>query len=399
MYNNDPFSMQFFKQNDSSSRSLVQKLAQLPTYQSNVKSAEKYGLAINTVSWEDTARDKNSCVGPNISDITLCVANYDMPMIRRPNYSDVSCDMPIDKFNVTVGNETFADLKRISLKDFLKDISTYTDSNVGSMLLDRDVEILTSAQACVLPVDKTGSVEFNVRLFNYQYKAKDPAVLVVIASANGTSCQVITEYQQKLYFNDNGMAANFVAKGLTQHRKEQGTTSASSDLNQEEKEQNALFVFQIPLKQKYEPPLSHFLNSSNMEQLCAYKTCSCSSSQQSMIFTDFAGNFEDAILSTKKTHSTFKGTQGLKLERDDRFPIRCTIQFYKISDREYIPEEEFGKIADKINNIYQKADIYGSLVTDGKTKRVTEPELSKDTKIKKNLPSDERDKKPLMIEF
>lgn len=35
--------------------------------------ASKYGLSITTVSWEDNARDKNSCFGPCISDMTLNV--------------------------------------------------------------------------------------------------------------------------------------------------------------------------------------------------------------------------------------------------------------------------------------------------------------------------------------
>lgn len=35
--------------------------------------ANKYGLNISSVTWEDTSRTKGSCYGDNISDMTLAV--------------------------------------------------------------------------------------------------------------------------------------------------------------------------------------------------------------------------------------------------------------------------------------------------------------------------------------
>lgn len=358
------FSWEFGSKVNQETESLGERLSRLHLQPEIKQRASKFGLDIVTTSWEDTGRSKNSCWGPNISDMTLNVGDHNMSMIRKPNYGDITCDMPIDNFFLTVGNETKdAALKRISLKDFLRDIALYTDNKVKSMLLDRDGEILTSAQACVLPATKDGSVEFNVQLFNYQYAKDDPSVLVIVCSRNGTSCQVITEYHQKLYFNEAGMAANFVATGLTQHRKTQGITNADDlrkNMNQEEKEQNVLQIFQIPLKQKPRP------QSRGEVYLCSMSMGSCRKS---------GGNFEDAILSTGTAHSVFKGTQGLTLERDDRYPIRCTLQFYKISDIVDVPEKEFELIGDKINRVYHKADVYGSLVVDGSTKRLTEANL------------------------
>ncbi|MCH7728250.1 MAG: hypothetical protein IH991_17495, partial [Planctomycetes bacterium] len=58
--------------------------------------------------WEDTARFDNSAVGPNISDMTIQVqhkiASSDefelscMPVIRYPNFSDLSGDISPDEF-------------------------------------------------------------------------------------------------------------------------------------------------------------------------------------------------------------------------------------------------------------------------------------------------------------
>lgn len=105
------------------------------------------------------------------------------------------------------------------------------------MFLDRDTSILTSAQFCVLPL-YDASVEFNPRIFNYQSEDQgmwlcrhhttktnglllDPAVLVVVATAQGTSAQVVSgEYPgQKLFFNVGGRAADLVATRLEDDRK------------------------------------------------------------------------------------------------------------------------------------------------------------------------------------
>lgn len=69
------------------------------------KMCEAHQLGIMSVTWEDTGRYKGSSVGPNISDMTLTVGNENLPVIRMPNFSDVTADLPIDKFFVTVGNE------------------------------------------------------------------------------------------------------------------------------------------------------------------------------------------------------------------------------------------------------------------------------------------------------
>jgi len=383
-------------------QSLPQTLSNLHLNPFVTNLANKFGLVIQTVSWEDTARSKNSSWGPNISDMTLCVDNYNMSMIRKPNYGDITCDMPIEKFFLTVGNETKkGNLERISLKEYLQNIGKYTNHKVQPMFdTTRDTKILTSAQCCILPADKDGSVEFNARLFNYQSYSDNPAVLVIVVSANGTSAQVVTEYQQKLYFNEGEMAANFVAKGLTQHRLIQGITDEKAlkeTMNLEEKEQNSLLIFQIPLKQK--------VVKRNYDSMCL-ESCSmamppgCASASSNFSAMSMkSANFEDAIISTGKAHSKFIGTGDFALERDTRYPIRCTIQMYKISNTNDISEQQFSEIAEKINNIYNKSDVYGSLVVDGMTNRITEPVLPPHTVIPeiviKRLSKDERTTKPL----
>jgi len=57
-----------------------------------------------------------------------------------------------------------------------------------------------------------------VHLFNYQSSSDDPAVLVVVASAKGSSAQAIYGGTTALYFNNAGKAVNYIAERLKDER-------------------------------------------------------------------------------------------------------------------------------------------------------------------------------------
>jgi len=151
--------------------------------------AQQHGLNVLNVTWEDTGRYKGSSVGPNISDMTIQVQHRDpatedyrlhlMPVIRHPNFSDRTADIPLDQFFLLVGNEKGQPLRRVSLREFLGNLRRYLhqpDSWQGrqtSLLADRDTHVLVSAQACFLPVPQGGIAEFNPVLFNYQSYRED----------------------------------------------------------------------------------------------------------------------------------------------------------------------------------------------------------------------------------
>lgn len=166
--------------------------------------AQKCGLHVLNVTWEDTARFDNSAVGPNISDMTIQVQHkiagrddYElscMPVVRYPNFSDVSGDISPDEFFLLVGNEKGQTLEKVTLRELLGNVRTYlTDAKSwkgcqNSLLAaKRDSHVLVSAQACFLPIPKDGIAQFNPVLFNYQSRAGDPAVLTILATREGTS--------------------------------------------------------------------------------------------------------------------------------------------------------------------------------------------------------------------
>ncbi len=113
----------------------IEKTAAMVWDEKAQRLAELEGLNIVNVTWEDTGRYYNSSVGPNISDVTIQVQHWNpdtcsyrltlMPVIRYPNFSDLTADIPLDKFYLLVGNEDDDELYRISLKEYLGDFRSY----------------------------------------------------------------------------------------------------------------------------------------------------------------------------------------------------------------------------------------------------------------------------------
>jgi hypothetical protein len=329
---------------------------------------ESNGMKIMNVAWEDTGRTKNSCFGPNISDMTLSVDGENMPIIRKPNFADLTSDQDIEHFSLVIND------KIVSLKEYLQNIGQYTKNDkLKSMYLERDNKILTSAQACILPLT-TGSVEFNIKLYNYQ-SYKEPAVLIIVSSSEGTSTQIVKGKDCTLYFDKNGQNANFIAERLSDDRKKRNV-SVEGAMTHEEKQRNALLIFQIPLKIKRTRKHYNYLGNSEFLEFDCSENCleSFSSTKEKNIKFRGSIGLEDAVISTSNGFGKFIGTNNLALERDSEFPIRCTIQYYKVSDTDEIKEEVIKNIATQINKQYDlNLDTEkGSLVMENNKGRLTE---------------------------
>jgi len=343
------------------------------------KYADKYGLDIVNVTWEDNARFKNSCWGPCISDMTLQVNDRRLPVIRTPNFEDLTWDVEIDKIPLVVGNESGEPLRTVTLKEYLQNFRDYlhnpndwTGSN-RSLLADRDTHVIMSAQACFLPVPKTGEAKFNVAIFNYQSTPSNPAVLAIVATAAGTSAQVVecSGGAQKLYFNKNGEKCSFVGQRLSDFRAEAGKPQ-DGPMTAEEKQQNMIIIIQVPLKVqvRYLPP-----------------PCPCPSPAL-MYFASAPGgpvpkmkkmraDVEDAIVKVGASEGKFKEIGGLSIERDPNYPVRVTLQYYKATSNGIVEEHHIETIANQIKEARKHATALGSLVVGGNTNRPTEPTLPK----------------------
>lgn len=413
---------------------LANRISNIDRYYVNQELAANYGLSINRVSWDDTGRDKNSSNGKNISDSTLNVSGVNMPIIRKSNYLDMTADLPNELFTVTVGNEGVdAPLTRISLKDFIGE----------GLFKPRDSHLLASAQCCVLPLTY-GEVEFCPKMYNYQ-----GSVLTIVSTNEGTSCHVMTQ-EQFLYFNRGGRMTKYLAKRLSQDRKERGV-SQKGVMTTEENDRNVILIYQIPLVT--------LLKKCNQNNKCGaimisgglgfplgiakggiidtYEEKGCSSDDEdgSDLFCDSEapikkykkwylkggsdtesekeasddesgfGLFDDGptpqnspvhprgtatrtkgkssqfkphrpmenamLRASEKDLGSFEKVDFTKLKRDERFPIRVTYQFYRVTDNSNLTEDDFSYISEKIESVYKLASSKGSLVIND-SNRVTE---------------------------
>ena len=237
-------------------RKVVEDSASMVWNQQAQELAAQHGLQILNVTWEDTGRYKDSSVGPNISDMTIQVQQLDprteefsltcMPVIRFPNFEDVTADLRMENFFLLVGNEDGEGLQKVSLDTFLGNVRDYLHEPASwagektSLLADRDEHVLVSAQAAFLPIPQQGIAEFNPVLFNYQSYAGDPAVMTILATREGTSVTVIDNVRdgfaeggswgQRLFFNKDGERAVFTGQRISDFLAEQESAgSGSSD--------------------------------------------------------------------------------------------------------------------------------------------------------------------------
>jgi hypothetical protein len=370
-------------------------------------------LTVTNVSWEDTSRFKNSSYGNNITDATLQVTyneeKFLMPVVRNPNYSDKTGDISPDKFFVRVGNHKSKDkndLQIISLTELLKNWKQYlsnsasVDPQSDASLYDAkvDTHVLVSAQACFMPVPEspalpdgqTKKAEFVPTAYNYQSYSEDPAVLLILATPEGSSVTIAGRFgdQNQLFFNEAGKRASFTAQRKKEYMatEEERISKITNDnerkeahakLAAEQSSLNLVLLIQVPLKQK---PKMHMRCAFN-----SFGSKSKSVKKGSMSFQNFstedeclescqedADTTDDAVVSHGEAKDPFLECDNLKITRDTSAPIRVTVQFYSATATGVVTKETVSQIANHIAKVYEKSDFVGSLVTEGQTGRPTE---------------------------
>ena len=354
---------------------VIRRTANMVHQSEAVRLAERHGLSVLDLTWEDTARFKGSSVGPNISDMTIQVRHGErvtcMPVIRHPNFSDRSADVAIDDVFLRVGNEKGGALKRISLRDYLGNLRSHLSEPASwkgpqrSLLTPREKEVLVSAQACFLPVPKAGEATFNPVLFNYQSYAGAPAVLAIVASREGTSATIIDNQRdgfgvgaawgQRLFFNDHGQRASFTGQRLEEFVAAggDGTDAIHDPDHAASAGLNCVLLIQIPLVQ---PKRARMAFPPAPGCYAAPAACGMGALAESDV--------DEAVIGHGDIEGPFTEIDGLAIERDGRFPIRVTVQFYKATSNGVVSASDIAAIASQIEAVYADAKTVGSLVTD-----------------------------------
>lgn len=367
-----------------SHRQVASSVAQMVSDQSAQALATRHGLQILNVLWEDTGRYLGSSVGPNISDVTIEVESEDargqvskhlMPVIRAPNFTDKTGDVDIDDFFVRVGNEKKGRrMRTISLRQLLANPGRYMSLprkgriKGGSLLAKRDDKVLVSAQSTFLPIAQGATTKFHPVIFNYQSSAKNPAVLTILVTRQGTSMTIVdnardtvsggSSWGQRLYFNKDGERAPLTAERLADVQAS-GTTMNGESADSLGADANLLMLIQVPLVVKQ--PVRMAMPEGAMQPV----PMAAGMATKSMApRRDRGGSDVDvAVLGHGEAEGPYTELDGLTIERDERFPVRVTVQFYQATSNGVVSAADVDAMAKQIAMVYEKAEYVGSLVT------------------------------------
>ena len=376
---------------DQSYARTVDRVANMVSDRGVAQGAQRRGLSVLNVMWEDTGRAQGSALGPNISDLTLQVRRRDehggflqtlMPVIRFPNFSDRTGDVAADKFFVRVGNETPSGaLRSVPLTDVLRDLKSFATlpssiAGSGNLLAPRDSHFLVSAQAVFLPIPKEGKAEFNPVLFNYQSAPGSPAVLSILITREGTSVSVIENRPderttqgmgQEIYFNNKGQKSAFTAERKSDVEARiaaQGGPRTEADRSALAKGADVLFLVQVPLIHAQRGRLGGSLpdlgsSGGGVDKKSPAKPKAVAAGPMK---DDAPSDVEQAVLGHGPNLGPFNEGHNLRLVRDPRFPVRITVQFYKATSNGVVSEADLDGIARSVGGVYEHADFVGSLV-------------------------------------
>lgn len=355
----------------------ITRVEQMVWDQNATSIAARHGLDVVNVTWEDTGRYKGSAVGPNISDMTIGVRDgrgllHPMPVMRFDNFTDVTADIDMDDFWVRVGNERGRPVSPINLstllrnpRAFMHDPSEWAGSGT-SLLSSRDQDVLVSAQACFLPIPQYGSATFTPVLYNYQSSPGNPAVLAIVATREGTSMQVIENdagyLSQPLFFNDAGRRAPFVAERASDFRAHGGDATSPGYVGSADDGLNVVLLIQVPLVHQERRAMYDYDDWGPVGGAAESAAAPMAKSS----------DVENAVVSHGPVEGPFREFDHLPIQRDSRFPVRVTVQFYKATSNGVVTDADVAALRRQIDRVYRQADWVGSLVTEGMTGRTTE---------------------------
>jgi hypothetical protein len=378
---------------------MVQKVAGMTSDDRAYNLASAFGLNILDVMWEDTGRWEGSSVGPNISDVTIEVEGYKkgksqhtylMPVMRYDNFTDKTADIKIDKIVIPVGNQREGGtLELVSLKELLESpeqyMSTHDKGKIkgGTLLAKRDTHVLVSAQHAFLPVPKEGRATFWPVIFNYQSAKKNPAVLTILVTRQGTSMTIIdnnrdsigNDWGQRLFFNSGGKKAPLIAERLTDV-KASGVTANGEDAQNLGDDSNVLMLIQVPLKYRHPPappkmaygaysyaPMEASMGSASPPPAAAAQPSKTKDAGGGMASRAAErADIDTAVLGHGPTEGPYTELDGMTIARDPRFPVRVTLQFYQATSNGVVDKANVKAMAAQIKKVYGKGDYVGSLV-------------------------------------
>jgi hypothetical protein len=203
-------------------------------------------------------------------------------------------------------------------------------------------------------------------------------VLTILATREGTSVTVIDNtrdafaegavWGQRLFHNQNGMRASLTGQRESDYyRGGSGNIGPGEDPQQQQWRRperqanlNMVLLIQVPLIQR------------NERQYSIDESYGVSAPAAVGGMAKRSSNVENAVIGHGKLEGPFTEIDHLNIERDERFPIRVTVQFYKATSNGVVNAQDLDAVRNSIDWVYSHGDAVGSLVTQGNTGRPTE---------------------------
>lgn len=378
----------------SSLREAVRQVTRMTRDRGLVRAARAHRMRIQNLSWEDTGRWMGSAVGPNISDLTLEVVERTttasgrprtrsslLPVLRYPNFTDRTADIPADAFWVRVGNQREGarpdQLEAVPLTEVLSHLRSYLSvpeslrGDEDDFTAPRDTHYLVSAQHVFVPLPEGARVEWAPVLFNYESEPGAPAVLCLVVTREGTSTTIIENrpdpsapgsWGQRLYFNHGGQRTLFTAERRSDVRRriEAGQASAD-DASALEEGADMVMIVQVPLRVATRP------RASASPSVMGYSGAAFGAGVGGGGLAPTASSrgrshVERAVIGHGISEGPFRELGGRRLRRDRRFPIRVTIQFYRATSNGVVSGDDLEDAVRTIERVYADGDFVGSLV-------------------------------------
>ena len=202
---------------------------------------------------------------------------------------------------------------------------------------------------------------------------------------------------QQLFFNNHGQKTTFTAerKSDVKARIDAGQATAQ-DAGALDDGAEMVLIIQVPLKHKV-PEYRGGLGASGsgvggggmadgmmaMEMAVPSEAPTQKSAPRRAV-----SDVENAVIGHGEDLGPIAEGKKMKLERDERFPVRVTVQFYKATSNGVISDADLTMVKDQIDKVYAKGDYVGSLVVpEGARHRPTDWHLGKTPLASSSSPS------------
>ena len=256
-----------------------------------------------------------------------------------------------------------------NMRAYLSD--PYSLPSSGNFLRKRDTHALVSAQHVFMPLPATGKAEFTPVLYNYQSSQGNPAVLTLLITREGTSATIIENYSgdqsyqswgQQLFFNNKGQRTTFTAERRSAVKKRVDSGKATGgDAGALDSGADMVLIVQIPLIHRTDvyPPNAVAGAADGTE---AAAPSAGASDKQAVPAERRRSDVEAAVIGHGEDGGPFTEMQGKSLERDEQFPIRVTVQFYRATSNGVVSDADLNDVKLQIDSVYRNGDAIGSLV-------------------------------------